>query len=205
MKTIIIDNYDSFTYNLLQQVAKLSGDVPLVLKNDEASFEEIMALKPDHLILSPGPGRPEKVKDFGVCRELILHSNMPILGVCLGLQGIAHVFGGRVVHAKEPFHGRLSRVIHNNQALFNDIPSPFNVVRYHSLEVTDLPDCLAVTAQTEDKVVMGLAHRDRPIWGVQFHPESIATEYGDQIINNFLFLAKAHKEVPNNVLLNAER
>ena len=190
MKTLIIDNYDSFTYNLFQQVAQISGVEPIVVKNDEVSFLDILEIDPDNIIISPGPGRPEKEEDFGICSQVILESKKPILGVCLGLQGIAHLFGGKVVHAPEPYHGRLSPVIHNKESLFQGIPSPFNVVRYHSLVVQDLPTCLRVTATSKDGLVMGLEHMERPLWAIQFHPESILTEYGDEIIRNFLTLSK---------------
>ena len=191
MKTVIIDNYDSFTYNLFQQVAKLSGVEPIVVKNDELTFAQLMDLKADNFIISPGPGRPEKATDFGICKEVILKTTQPILGVCLGLQGIVHFLGGQVVHAPEPFHGRLTPVFHNNSNLFKGIPQGFKVVRYHSLIVGDLPKCLNINAVTAEGIVMGIEHKEKPMWGVQFHPESISTEYGDQIIENFLELATA--------------
>ena len=192
MKTLLIDNYDSFTYNLFQQVARISGQEPIVVKNDAITFEELMRLDIDQIIISPGPGRPDRQKDFGICKEVILYANKPILGVCLGHQGIAHFSGAEVIHAPEPYHGRLSPVVHNNQNVFEGIPQSFKVVRYHSLIVSSLPDCLRVTAKTNDGIIMGLEHLDKPFWGIQFHPESISTEYGDKIIENFLSLSETY-------------
>ncbi len=200
MKTVLIDNYDSFTYNLFQQVARISGEEPIVVKNDAISFDELMSLNVDQIILSPGPGRPDRQKDFGICKEVILYADKPTLGVCLGHQGMAHFAGADVIHAPEPYHGRLSPVLHNQQNLFKDIPQSFKVVRYHSLVVSSLPDCLKVTAETSDGVIMGLEHLEKPFWGIQFHPESVSTEYGDQIIQNFLSLSKqfnAQKKLVN--------
>lgn len=192
MKVLIIDNYDSFTYNLFQQVAMIIGKEPMVVKNDEISFDELMTKDVDVFIISPGPGSPDKEKDFGVCKDVILYSNKPVLGVCLGHQGIAHYYGGKVKHAIEPFHGRLSPVKHTDRGVFKDIPQLFNVVRYHSLIAYDLPEFLVETAWTEDGVLMGLEHTQKPVWGIQFHPESISTEYGSKIIENFLELSKLH-------------
>lgn len=204
MKTLIIDNYDSFTYNLFQQVAQISGKEPIVVKNDAISFLEVLEMNPDNIVISPGPGRPEKKEDFGICSQVVLESSKPILGVCLGLQGIAHLFGGKVVHAPEPYHGRLSPVIHNKESLFQGIPSPFNVVRYHSLIVQDLPACLRVTATSKDGLVMGIEHIERPLWAIQFHPESILTEYGDQIIKNFLALSKDRNTIDKKTSINLQ-
>ena len=187
MKTLIVDNYDSFTYNLYQLVGSVSGEAPVVITNDRLSWAEFLELAPDHVILSPGPGRPEIERDFGICRRILLESPFPVLGVCLGHQGLGQVFGGRVVAAPEPIHGRTSEILHDGSGVFAGIPQAFQAVRYHSLVVEQpVPECLRVTAHTRDGLVMGLAHKERPLWGVQFHPESIATEHGAQLIRNFL-------------------
>ena len=194
MKVLIIDNYDSFTYNLAQLVAAASGSDPVVLFNDAVSSRELSEIDFDAVVISPGPGRPERQRDFGLCETILRDFKKPVLGVCLGHQGIVHVAGGKVVRAPEPMHGRLSKIHHTGKALFKDILSPFNAVRYHSFVVSDLPDTLVVDAMTEDGLVMGLHHTELPLWGVQFHPESIATEYGNKIIENFLELAEAFLE-----------
>jgi para-aminobenzoate synthetase len=187
MKTLIVDNYDSFTYNLYQLVAGLTGAAPIVVRNDQLTWEEILELGPDNIILSPGPGHPANERDFGICRRVLLESKVPVLGVCLGLQGMGHVFGGKVVRAPEPVHGRTSAIHHNGVELFAGIPQPFQAVRYHSLMLAQpVPDCLRVTAWTGDGIVMGLAHQERPLWSVQFHPESIGTEHGELLLRNFI-------------------
>ena len=187
MKTLIVDNYDSFTYNLYQQVGKITGTPPLVVRNNELTWEQFLKLMPERVILSPGPGRPDNERDFGIGRRILFEGNVPVLGVCLGLQGIGSVFGGNVVRAPEPIHGRTSAIYHNGNGLFAGIPQGFAAVRYHSLMLAQrVPDCLQVTAWTDDNLVMGLQHLERPFWGVQFHPESIATEHGDQVVRNFI-------------------
>jgi len=191
-QVLIIDNYDSFTYNLVQLVAGALGIDPIVIQNDALSEEELAELDFDAVILSPGPGRPERKRDFGLCETILRDHRKPVLGVCLGHQGIGHFCGGRVSHAPEPMHGRLSRISHNGTHLFKDIPSPFNATRYHSLIISDVPEGLVVDATTEDGLVMGIHHKELPLWGVQFHPESIASEYGDRIIENFLEMADAY-------------
>jgi len=197
MKTLIVDNYDSFTYNLYQLVGKISGTPPIVIRNNELSWEQLLELDPDNIIISPGPGRPENERDFGICRRILLESTVPVFGVCLGLQGMGYVFGGSVVHAPAPMHGRTSVVHHDGSNLFTGIPHQFEAVRYHSLTLAQpVPDCLLVTAQTEDNIVMGLAHRDRPLWGVQFHPESIGTEHGERLLQNFLEMAPRRTPPP---------
>jgi len=189
MKILIIDNYDSFTFNLFQQIAVVSGQEPVVVENDRITIDAIRHLGPDAIVLSPGPGTPQRAGDFGVCAAVIEQLDIPTLGVCLGHQGIAHFSGAKVIHAPEPMHGRLSSVRHNESALFSAIPQNFSVVRYHSLAVdTPLPDQLEALAWTPDNVLMALRHKTRPLWGIQFHPESICTQHGTQLIRNFLDL-----------------
>lgn len=196
MKILIIDNYDSFTFNLFQQIAAVNGQEPRVVENDRITIDEIREFNPDAIVLSPGPGNPKRPDDFGVCAKVIEELSIPTLGVCLGYQGIAHYSGGKVIHAPAPMHGRLSTVAHNESALFNDIPQNFSVVRYHSLAVdTALPDRLEAIAWTADGVLMGLQHKNRPLWGIQFHPESICTQYGEQLIRNFMDLAVEYHAV----------
>ncbi len=182
---LIIDNYDSFTFNLVHYVQQLGADVR-VERNDALSVDDALALKPSGVLLSPGPCDPDKA---GICLELIERApeDLPILGVCLGHQAIGQAFGGRVVEAKAIMHGKTSLMHHEGQGVFADLPSPFTATRYHSLAV-ELPDDspLQITATTEDGEIMGLSHRDRPIHGVQFHPESIASEHGHALLANFL-------------------
>ncbi len=186
MKTLLIDNYDSFTFNLYQYLAQINGEPPIVVRNDEMTWRAASRLEVDNIVLSPGPGRPELEKDFGICRQAILESNLPILGVCLGHQGIGHFFGGTVQPAPRVMHGRLSDIEHNGDSIFRGLPSPLRAVRYHSLVVAPkLPDVLRPIAWTPDGVLMGLAHRSKPIWGVQFHPESICSEHGLTLLKNF--------------------
>jgi anthranilate synthase component 2 len=184
---LIIDNYDSFTFNLVHYVQQLGADVR-VERNDALSVDDALALKPSGVLLSPGPCDPDKA---GICLELIERApeDLPILGVCLGHQAIGQAFGGRVVEAKAIMHGKTSLMHHEGQGVFADLPSPFTATRYHSLAV-ELPDDspLQITATTEDGEIMGLSHRDRPIHGVQFHPESIASEHGHALLANFLRL-----------------
>ena len=186
MKTLLIDNYDSFTYNLFQLLAEANGDEPLVVRNDEATWAELSELEFDNIVISPGPGNPQNEDDFGVCAQAIAESEVPLLGVCLGHQGLSWVNNARVVHAPEVMHGRISAVLHEDSPLFAGIPREFQAVRYHSLCVEQpLPDTLEPIAWTSDGVLMGVAHRERPIWGVQFHPESICTDYGRRLLANF--------------------
>jgi para-aminobenzoate synthetase len=186
MKTLIIDNYDSYTFNLYQLIAEVNGEYPTVICNDQVIWDELKQWEFDNIVISPGPGRPEKSKDFGICRQMIENAQVPLLGVCLGHQGLGFSYGGKVIHAPEVRHGRLSEVYHTATDLFAGIPSPFSVVRYHSLLVADdLPDCLEKIAWTEDNLIMGMRHRSLPMWGVQFHPESICTEYGHTLFENF--------------------
>jgi len=189
MKLLIVDNYDSFTFNLYQLVAEVLDTLPVVLRND-SSWEEIAEQSFDAAIISPGPGTPERETDFGISRRIISETAIPILGVCLGHQGICYAAGTPIVHAPEPAHGRVSQIHHRGDGLFAGIPTPFPAVRYHSLVVPDsLPECLETTAWTQDGLVMAVAHKSRPHWGVQFHPESICTLHGRQLIENFLKLA----------------
>jgi para-aminobenzoate synthetase len=191
MKTLIVDNYDSFTFNLVQMVAAIDGEMPVVVRNDQLTWDEILAMNPGSIVISPGPGRPENERDFGICRRIILESKVPVFGVCLGFQGIAQLHGGTVERANEPVHGRTSPILHRGSGLFAGIPQGFSAVRYHSLAVRNpMPDSLRTTAWTTDDIPMALEHVERPLWGVQFHPESIATEHGARIFENFRRLAR---------------
>jgi anthranilate synthase/aminodeoxychorismate synthase-like glutamine amidotransferase len=189
MKTVILDNYDSFTFNLYQYVGE-ADERPLVYRNDKISFDELTSLEPDRIIVSPGPGSPEDPAYFGICKQAILElgPTVPILGVCLGHQGIIHSLGGRVIKAAEVMHGKTSYVYHNGHAMFRGVPRAFEAMRYHSLvgDPTTIPDCLEVTAKTWDDVIMAVRHREYPIYGIQFHPESIGTAVGKQLLRNFL-------------------
>lgn len=191
MRTLLVDNYDSFTYNLFHYLAEVNGREPVVIRNDDKSWHPGMLQEFDSVVISPGPGSPDRWEDFGICREIIDSCALPVLGVCLGHQGIAHSLGANVRRAPEPRHGRLSDVVHDGSGLFAGLPSPFSVVRYHSLAVTELPAELEATAWSDDdNVLMGIRHRSRPLWGVQFHPESISTEHGHQLLRNFRRLAE---------------
>lgn len=193
MKALLLDNHDSFTFNLYQLIAEITGVPPLVAANDALSWEDIGGLDVDAIVISPGPGHPERARDFGICASAIRNGDLPTLGVCLGHQGIASVFGGKVVRAPEPVHGRVSAIYHSGDDLFDSVPQGFGAVRYHSLMVArPLPDELEETASTEDGIVMALRHRTRPLWGVQFHPESICTEYGRRLLENFVGLVDKH-------------
>lgn len=187
MKTLLIDNYDSYTFNLYQLIAEINGELPIVFRNDQTNWSNLKKLAFDNIIISPGPGHPKNNKDFGVCRQILLKANVPILGVCLGHQGLGLMYGASVIHAPEVMHGRLSAIYHNESALFKEIPQAFSAVRYHSLMVTkNLPAWLEKTAWTQDGIIMGLRHQKRPLWGVQFHPESISSEYGKHLLANFI-------------------
>ena len=194
MKTLLIDNYDSFTWNLFQLLTEANGDEPIVVRNDEASWDELSRLAFDNVVISPGPGRPDREADFGVCGTAIEQADVPLLGVCLGHQGLGWKSGAQVVHAPEPMHGRVSAVLHEESPLFGGIPREFQAVRYHSLCVQQpLPDELEPIAWTSDGILMAVAHKTRPLWGVQFHPESISTEYGRKLLANFRDLTAAHQ------------
>ncbi|MGH3722975.1 MAG: aminodeoxychorismate synthase component I [Mycobacterium sp.] len=190
MRTLLIDNYDSFTYNLYQLIGEVCGRPPTVVRND-VQWSQLMLDQYDAVVISPGPGRPDRARDFGISARAIVESGLPTLGVCLGHQGIAQIFGGSVRHAPEPMHGRTSKVRHTGVDLFKGLPSPMSVIRYHSLLVVDTPSDLEEIAWTDEGLVMGLRHRTAPIWGVQFHPESIGTEFGAELMSNFRDLALA--------------
>jgi para-aminobenzoate synthetase component II len=183
---LLIDNYDSFTYNLYQYLSELGEEV-VVRRNDEITLDEIDEMKPDRIVISPGPGYPA---DAGISIEVIKRfgGTIPLLGVCLGHQCIGEAFGGRTVHAGELMHGKQSMVHHDGQSVMRELPTPFEAIRYHSLVVDreTLPECLEVTAQTAGGAIMGLRHRTLPIHGVQFHPESIRTLVGKDLLRNFL-------------------
>ena len=191
MRTLLIDNYDSFTFNLFHLLGEVNGEEPIVVRNDEQSWEELAALEVDNIVISPGPGRPEHARDVGVSLEALRRAEVPLLGVCLGHQALAHVAGGAIGHAPEVMHGRASEIHHDGRGVFAGIPQAFTAVRYHSLAVGAVPPTLRVTAWTADDVVMGLEHRERPVWGVQFHPESISTEHGATLLRNFRDLTRA--------------
>jgi len=186
---LLIDNYDSFTYNLFHFLGELGAEVE-VARNDAITVENALARRPEGLVLSPGPCDPDKA---GICLELVAEAagKLPILGVCLGHQAIGQAFGGRIVRAAAPMHGKLSAVKHDGAGVFEGLPGGFEATRYHSLTVErdSLPDCLEVSAETDDGVVMGLRHKELPIHGVQFHPESIASEHGHALLGNFLAIA----------------
>ncbi|MEE9389394.1 MAG: aminodeoxychorismate/anthranilate synthase component II [Paracoccaceae bacterium] len=184
---LLIDNYDSFTYNLVHYLGELGADVQ-VHRNDAIDVQTVMALKPDAILLSPGPCDPDQA---GICLPLVqaaAQTRTPLMGVCLGHQTIGQAFGGKIVRCHEIVHGKMGQIDHDNTGLFADIVSPFQATRYHSLVVDPdtLPACLNVTARLEDGTIMGLAHRELPIHGVQFHPESIASEHGHKLLKNFL-------------------
>jgi para-aminobenzoate synthetase len=196
MRTLLIDNYDSFTFNLFHLLGEVNGEEPIVMRNDELPWEELAGLPVDNIVISPGPGRPEHERDVGVSLEALQRAELPVLGVCLGHQALAHVTGGAIAHAPEVMHGRLSEIHHDGRGLFAGIPQGFAAVRYHSLAVGAVPAALRVTAWTPDDVVMGLEHESRPLWGVQFHPESISTEHGATLLRNFRDLTRAQGRPP---------
>ncbi len=184
MKVLVVDNYDSFTYNLVQYFGELGAD-PIVIRNDEMSPIEGAALRPDRLVISPGPGTPQ---DTGYSMEYLatIGTEIPTLGVCLGHQAIVEAFGGTIGRAPEPRHGKVSMIDHDGRGVFTGLPNPFEATRYHSLVATSVPDALEITATSEDGVVQGVRHRRYPIEGIQFHPESIMTEVGKDLLANFL-------------------
>ena len=191
---LLIDNYDSFTYNLVHYLGELGAESKVV-RNDEITAAQAFAMKPGAIVMSPGPRDPDAA---GICLELVATAppDLPILGVCLGHQAIGQACGGKVVRCHEILHGKVSAISHTGTGLFKGLPQGFSVTRYHSLVVDPetLPDCLEVTARSQSGVIMGLAHRSRPVYGVQFHPESIASEHGHALLKNFLELALLEPE-----------
>lgn len=190
MKTLVIDNYDSFVYNLVQYIGELEADV-VIFRNDQVSLQQVKKQKPDRIVISPGPGNPEDEHYFGVCRAILqqISPKVPTLGVCLGHQGIISTFGGKVISAKRLMHGKTSSIAHDGKGIFKGIQNPFTATRYHSLigEKDSIPGCLEVTAtSTDDGEIMGVRHRTYPVEGIQFHPESILCEEGKLLIKNFL-------------------
>jgi len=185
---LVIDNYDSFTYNLVQYFGELGAE-PLVRRNDEITLDEITSLAPERICISPGPCTP---KEAGISNDVIrqFSGRLPILGVCLGHQCMGDVYGGDVVRAERLMHGKTSPILHNGKDLFQDLPNPFVATRYHSLLVRreTFPECLEITAETAEGEIMGLRHKELPVWGVQFHPESVLTSHGKELIGNFLKL-----------------
>ncbi|MBO9536733.1 aminodeoxychorismate/anthranilate synthase component II [Herbaspirillum sp.] len=183
---LMIDNYDSFTYNLVQYFGELGEEV-LTIRNDEITLDEIKKLNPERICLSPGPCSP---KEAGICVDLLkeFSGKLPILGVCLGHQAIGEAFGGNIVRAKQVMHGKTSKIAHTDVGVFKDLPTPYTVIRYHSLAIerASLPDCLEVTAWTDDGEIMGVRHKEFDLQGVQFHPESILSEHGHALLKNFL-------------------
>lgn len=191
---LLIDNYDSFTYNLFHYLGQLGAEVQ-VKRNDELSAADALGLKPEAIVLSPGPCTPNEA---GICLDVIRQADgrVPILGVCLGHQAIGQAYGAKVVRAPVPMHGKMSHIHHTDKSIFRGLPNDYQATRYHSLCIApdSLPDCLEVTAQSEDGVIMGVMHKTHPVHGVQFHPESIASEHGHALLQNFLRLA--HLAVP---------
>lgn len=189
-RLVILDNYDSFVYNIYQLLGELTGVAAKVYRNDRVSLEQILADDPTHLFISPGPGTPENPGYFGVCGDVIrtLAPRVPILGVCLGHQGIGAVFGAKVVRAPKVMHGKISEIVHEGRGLFLGLPSPLSVMRYHSLilDESTLPGDFAVSSRTRDGLCMSIEHRTWRVAGVQFHPESIGTEHGGALLRNFL-------------------
>lgn len=192
MKTLIIDNYDSFTYNLYQLIGELKG-MPDVVRNDKLTLSDVKNRKYSHIVISPGPGDPSDPAYFGICNEVIMTfgKNIPLLGVCLGHQGIIYAYGGKIIRAPHIKHGKTSVIKHNQKGIFKNVKNPLVGMRYHSLigEKVSLPDSLEIIATSEDdKAIMGIAHKKFPVFGVQFHPESIGTQEGKKILTNFLSL-----------------
>ncbi|HEX9505515.1 MAG TPA: aminodeoxychorismate/anthranilate synthase component II [Acidimicrobiia bacterium] len=189
-RVLVIDNYDSFVYNLVQYLGELGAE-PLVYRNDAVAIDELRALDPDAVLISPGPGSPDDPHDVGVSNDVIRELGgvgVPVLGVCFGHQCIGSIFGGEIVRAPHVMHGKTSEITHDGEGVFREIPNPFTATRYHSLVIArdSVPDCLVVSAESDDGLVMGVRHRELPIEGVQFHPESILTQSGHTLLANFL-------------------
>lgn len=189
---LLIDNYDSFTYNLYQYLGEINSGIIDVMRNDQISLKELKQMDYDYFVLSPGPGHPAKERDFGICKDIVkyLGKDKPILGICLGHQGIGFHFGAKIKRSLYPLHGKTSPITHNGKGIFKGIPNPINVGRYHSLEIDpiNLPSCLEILATAEDGTIMAIRHTEYPIIGVQFHPESILTKNGKNMFKNFLNL-----------------
>jgi anthranilate synthase component 2 len=188
MRVLLIDNYDSFVNNIAQYLGEL-GASPIICRNDEISIRKVANLKPERIVISPGPGTPKDKRYFGNCLSIIQNSDIPILGICLGHQGIVHAFGGGICHASRLMHGKTSMIRHDGKGIFRGIPNPFEATRYHSLVASlfNIPSCLKISAYSlDDCEVMGVRHIKRPIEGIQFHPESILTREGKNILKNFL-------------------
>jgi para-aminobenzoate synthetase len=196
MRTLLVDNHDSYTYNVFHLLAGVSGEEPIVVDNDAVSWRALERWDFDAIVLSPGPGTPGRWHDFCVCDDILRFSEIPVLGICLGHQGLGKMLDGEVRSAPEAMHGRLSKIFHEGDGLFDGIPQGFPVVRYHSLAITGMGPDGNVCAWADDGVVMGIEHRKRPMWGVQFHPESIATDHGARLVENFFDLARKRKETP---------
>ena len=187
-RVVVVDHHDSYTYNLVHLVAAVTGALPEVVEHDEVDASALLGGRFSHVVLSPGPGSPDDERDFSVGRAVLLEARVPVLGVCLGMQGLVSVYGGQVRQIT-PAHGEVAVVSHDGTGVFEDVPNPFNAVRYHSLAAVALPDVLVADAWCDTDagpVVMGVAHREKPLWGVQFHPESILTEHGETMLRNFL-------------------
>jgi para-aminobenzoate synthetase len=187
VKIALIDNYDSFTHNVCDLIYRASGMHATVFRNDAVDYVAFAALDADCTVISPGPGHPARAQDFGVCTEILQRSEKPVFGICLGHQGIGVAFGAKVDRAPQPVHGQVSEISHDGKGVFQDIPQRIRSVRYHSLIIdAELPDELQKTAWTDEGLIMGVRHRERNIFGVQFHPESICSEYGETMMANFL-------------------
>ena len=194
MKILVIDNYDSFVYNIAQILGELGAE-PIVVRNDQITVEQVREMNPDGIVISPGPGHPADRKYFGVCTDVIkeIGPKTPILGVCLGHQGIVHAFGGKVINAKKVRHGKTSPIQYTHDKIFENVANPFKATRYHSLvaEKDSIPECLEVTARAlDDGEIMGIKHKEYPIEGVQFHPESVLTGEGRRMLQNFISMVK---------------
>ncbi len=191
-RTLIVDNFDSFTYNLFQYMAELCGEEPTVILNTD-DIEHFDFKQYDCVIISPGPGTPACAADVGISVNIIQQTSIPLLGVCLGHQCMAHTYGMEIVHAPKPMHGRISVIKHNNKGVFQGLSSDLSVVRYHSLAIKKIQSPFEITAWGEDGVIHGIQHKDRPLHGIQFHPESICTEEGKNLLRNFRDIAMIHK------------
>ena len=187
-RVVVVDHHDSYTWNLVHLLASVTGELPVVVEHDEVTADDVLGRGFTHVVLSPGPGNPDTERDFSVGRAVLLDATVPVLGVCLGMQGLVSVYGGRVA-AVAPSHGDVAEVTHDGSGIFRGVPQGFHAVRYHSLAAVTLPAVLAATAWCageDGPVVMGVAHRERPLWGVQFHPESVLSEHGATLVANFL-------------------